>query len=76
MAIALPPELEQRVIALAQATGRDPAQVLADLVADALDDAELERDIAISDAEFERGEGIPHELVVQEMRAIIGRARR
>jgi len=46
MTLQLPPELEQRVIELARATGRDPNTVYAELVADALDDVARESDSA------------------------------
>jgi len=78
-------ELEARLLARAARLGITPEECLRQVVDAGLhaygldaeaDDAELARDIAISDAEFERGEGIPHEQVVQEMEAIIGRARR
>jgi predicted transcriptional regulator len=78
MALQLPPELEQRVTRIAHESARNPADVLADIVSSALEldsDEELWAAVADSDAEFARGEGIPHEQVVQEMQAIIDHAR-
>lgn len=78
MALQLPPELEQRVTRIAQEAAREPAEVLAEIVAawlDEEDDPELAQAIAAGDAEIERGEGIPHEQVIQDMQAIIDRAR-
>jgi hypothetical protein len=43
MALQLPPELEQRVIDLARARGREPNALYAELVANALDDADRVR---------------------------------
>jgi predicted transcriptional regulator len=74
----LPPELQQHVIRIAREADRAPADVLADMVAAAVDlddDQSLWAAVAESDAEFARGEGIPHEQVAQEMQAIIDRAR-
>lgn len=77
MALQLPPELEQRVTQIARESARTPADVLADLVSAALElgsDQELWA-AGESGTELERANGIPHERVVQEMRAIIDRAR-
>lgn len=61
MALELPPELEQRVTALAQANQQEPAALLAEFVERCLEDVALEREIAEGDAAIERGEGIPHD---------------
>jgi len=76
MALQLPPDLEQRVTELAHAIQREPAAVLAELVAAALDDddtAALAREVAISDDEFARGEGVSHERVVRELDEMLER---
>jgi predicted transcriptional regulator len=79
MALQLSPELEQRVTELAHAIQRDPAVVLAELVADALDDDEeetLRLHVAESLAQIkrrERREGIPDEDAMRELRARLER---
>jgi predicted transcriptional regulator len=74
MALQLPPELEQRVEDLAQATGREPASVLAELVDTALtDDAALRAEVQAGIAELDRGEGITHEQAMERMRAAASR---
>jgi len=76
MALQLPPELEQRVTALAHATRREPSAVLAELVADALDDDEeeaLRLRIAESRAQVARGEGVEHRAAMQQIRSRLGR---
>jgi predicted transcriptional regulator len=70
MAIQLPTELEERVTALATATRRDPSAVLAELVADALDDDDeeaLRLRIAQSRAQIARGEGIDHDEAMSRL---------
>jgi predicted transcriptional regulator len=76
MALQLPPELEQRVTELARATQREPDVVLAELVTDALDDDEeesLRLQVTESLAQIERGEGIPHEDAMRELRTRLER---
>ncbi|MEY4577373.1 MAG: hypothetical protein RL701_2076 [Pseudomonadota bacterium] len=76
MAIPLPPELEQRVTDLAHATRREPAAVLAELVADALDDDEeesLRLRLAESRAQHARGEGIDHGDAMEQVRTKLER---
>lgn len=71
MALIVPPELEQRVTALAEKTSRDPQEVLADLLDDALadDDALVilaRQRWANGDAAVARGdyfEGSPREIM-------------
>ena len=61
MALQVPPELEHRVTALANATQRDPQAVLTELLRAALEEDEaLRLEVAAGDAEIERGEGIDH----------------
>jgi predicted transcriptional regulator len=76
MALQLPPELEQRVIELARATGRDPNDVYAELVADALDDAERGDSgegaaIELGDAEVARGEVVEHGEAMRRLDAVL-----
>jgi predicted transcriptional regulator len=76
MTIPLPPELEQRVTELAHATRRDPATVLAELVADALDDDEeesLRLRLAESRAQHARGESIEHGDAMDQVRSKLER---
>lgn len=73
MALLLPPELEQRVTALAQRTSRKPEDVLAELVDDALeDDAAFRGTVREGLAQLDRGETVPHEQVMGELQAILG----
>lgn len=74
MALQVPPELEQRVTALANATQREPQAVLAELLAAALEDDEALR-LQIHDglAALDRGEGIPHDEAMLRLRDTIER---
>lgn len=68
MALQVPPELEQRVTAIANATQREPQAVLADLLGAALEDDEaLRLEVAAGDAEIERGEGIDHREAMRRL---------
>ena len=72
MAVRLPPEPEERVTALAHETSRDPGDVLADLVHDALeDDAAFRSTVRAGLAELDRSEAVPHEAVMADFRAIL-----
>jgi len=72
MPLIVPPELEQRVTALAQETSRDPQAVLADLLDEALgDDAAFRTAVREGLAQLDRGEAIPHEKVMADLRAIL-----
>lgn len=70
--LIVPPELEQRVTALAQQTARDPQDVLADLLDEALgDDAAFRSTVREGIAQLDRGEAVPHEQVMADLRAIL-----
>ena len=72
MALTLPPELEQRVTALAREVAREPEDVLADLVDEALDDdAAFRSTVRAGIAQLDRGEAVPHEQVMADLRAIL-----
>jgi predicted transcriptional regulator len=74
MALHLPPELERRVVELAAEKRRDPQDVLAELVDGALDDdASFRAAVREGTAQLDRGEGIPHEQVMSDLRAILSR---
>jgi predicted transcriptional regulator len=73
IALTLPPELEQRITALVRETSREPADVLAELVNDALeDDAPFRSTVREGIAQLHRGEVVPHEQVMDELRTILG----
>jgi predicted transcriptional regulator len=73
MPLIVPPELEQRVTALAQEASRDPQEMLADLLNEALgDDAAFRTAVREGVAQLDRGEGIPHEQVMADLREILG----
>ena len=73
MALVVPPEIEQRVTALAQKTSRDPQELLADLLDEALaeDDAFIDfarQRWADGDAAVARGEyfeGTPSDIMAR-----------
>ena len=72
MALRLPPDLEERVTALALEVSRDPGDMLADLVHEALeDDAAFRSTVRAGLAELDRGEAVPHEAVMADLRAIL-----
>lgn len=72
MSLTVPPELERRVIALARETARDPSEVLANLLDDALDDdAEFRASVRAGVAQLDAGESVPHEQVLADLRAIL-----
>lgn len=72
MALILPPELEQRVTALAREVAREPEDVLADLVDEALDDdAAFRSTVRAGIAQLDRGESVPHDQVMADLRAIL-----
>jgi predicted transcriptional regulator len=74
MVLQLPPELERRVVQLATDTHRDPQAVLAELVDGALDDETAFRAaVREGTAQLDRGEGVPHEQVMADLRAILVR---
>jgi len=67
-------ELERRVTALARETSRKPEELLAELVDDALeDDAAFRSTVRDGIAQLDRGESVPHEQVMDELRAILGK---
>ena len=73
MALTLRPDLEQRVTALARETSRQPEDVLAELVDDALEDHAVFRStVRDGIAQLDRGEVVPHEQVMDDLRAILG----
>jgi predicted transcriptional regulator len=72
--LIVPPELEQRVAALARETSRDPQDVLTDLLDEALDDdAVFRAAVREGAAQLDRGEGIPHDQVMADLREILAR---
>ena len=74
MPLIVPAELEQRVTALAQETARNPQDVLADLLDEALgDDAAFRVAVREGIAQLDRGEAVPHEQVMADLRAILVR---
>jgi predicted transcriptional regulator len=74
MALQLPPELERRIVQLATEKHRDPQDVLAELVDGALDDeAAFRAAVREGTAQLDRGEGVPHEQVMTDLRAILTR---
>jgi predicted transcriptional regulator len=74
MPLHIPPELEQRVATLAQETQREPDSVLAELLTEALDeDAVFRVEVRAGIAELDAGQGISHEQVIAELRAVIER---
>ena len=74
MPLVVPPELEQRVADLARETARDPQEVLSELLDDALnDDATLRATVAEGAAQLDRGQGVAHEQVMADLRAILAR---
>ena len=73
MALTLRPDLERRVTALARETSRKPEDALAELVDDALeDDAAFRSTVREGIAQLDRGEVVPHEQVMDQLRAILG----
>jgi predicted transcriptional regulator len=77
MALHLPPELERRVVKLADETRRDPQEVLADLLDGALeDDAAFRAAVRDGEAQLDRGESVPHAQVMADLRAILSRRAR
>ncbi len=74
MPLVVPPELEQRVADLARETARDPQEVLSELLDEALnDDAAFRATVAEGAAQLDRGQGVAHEQVMADLRAILAR---
>jgi predicted transcriptional regulator len=72
VALTLPPELEQRVTALARETSRKPEDVLTELVEVALaDDAAFGSTVREGLAQLDRGETVPHDDVMVGVRGIL-----
>jgi len=73
MALTLRPDLEQRVIGLARETSRNPEDLLAELVGNALeDDGAFRSSVREAIAQLDRGDVVSHEQVMEELRAILG----
>ena len=74
MPINLPPDLENRVAALAATMHRKPEAVLAELVGAALEgEAEFRDEVRAGIAELDAGKSVPHEEAMARLRATIER---
>jgi predicted transcriptional regulator len=74
MPLNVPPELEERVAALAAETHRDPQAVLAELLGAALDeDAAFRAEVRAGLAELDAGKSVTHDEAMGRLRAAIER---
>ena len=74
MPLNVPPELEQRVAALAAETRREPQAVLTELLGAALDeDADFRAEVRAGIAELDAGKTVPHDEAMGRLRAVIER---